>query len=489
MAQTTFFFYDLETSGVNPRTDRVMQFAGQRTTLQLEPIGEPVNVLIKLAPDVVPSPDAILITGITPQATLNDGVTEAEFLELFCEQVVVPNTIFTGFNTVRFDDEFMRYMLYRNFYDPYEWQWKDGRSRWDLLDVARMARALRPEGIKWPVDDDGKPTNRLELLTAANKLNHVGAHDALADVRATIAFAQLLRTHQPKLFEYLLSIRDKNSVKKIVMGNEPFLYSSGKYASEHEKTTVVATITQHPTKQCAYVYDLRHDPTQYKDYSIEQLVEAWRWKKDAPEQRLPIKALRFNCCPAVAPLSVLDESAQKRTHITLADIRKHHRALQAMPDFADKILKAVQQLDTEQQTRLLENPTTVDGQLYDGFFDDHDRELECTFRRSSPEEFQELSQQFHDQRLQTLAPLYKARNYPEALTEEESRAWEKHLHTSLLGGGAASSLAKFFARLEQLAALPQAAEKQHILEELQLYGQSIMPVYDADESEVQDMQL
>ncbi|HZM64600.1 MAG TPA: exodeoxyribonuclease I, partial [Candidatus Saccharimonadales bacterium] len=175
----SFFFYDLETSGFNPREARIMQFAGQRTDLELRPIGEPVNELIKMTADILPDPDAVLITAITPQQTLADGYTEAEFLHRFTEQVATPGTIFVGYNTVRFDDEFMRALHYRNFYDPYEWQWQDDRSRWDLLDVVRMTRALRPDGIAWPFDIHGKPTNRLELLTGLNKLNHEAAHDAL----------------------------------------------------------------------------------------------------------------------------------------------------------------------------------------------------------------------------------------------------------------------------------------------------------------------
>ncbi|HSX37189.1 MAG TPA: exodeoxyribonuclease I, partial [Patescibacteria group bacterium] len=193
----SFFFYDLETSGFNPREARVMQFAGQRTDMELNPVGEPVNVLIKLPPDVLPDPDAVLVTGITPQQTIADGLTEAEFLKYFYEEVVKPDTIFLGFNSIRFDDEFMRYLHYRNFYDAYEWQWQDGCSRWDLLDVVRATRALKPEGIEWPFAPDGKPANRLEYLTKVNKLDHYKAHDAMSDVHATIAMAKLVRTKQP----------------------------------------------------------------------------------------------------------------------------------------------------------------------------------------------------------------------------------------------------------------------------------------------------
>ena len=224
----TFYFYDLETSGVNPRESRIMQFAGQRTGLDLEPIGEPHNILIKMTDDVLPDPEAILITGITPQKTIAEGVTEAEFLKVFHEEIATENTTFVGYNTVRFDDEFMRYLHYRNFYDAYEWQWKDNRSKWDLLDMVRLTRALRPEGIEWPVDTKGNPTNRLELLTSMNNLDHANAHDALSDVFASIALAKLIKSKQPKLFDYLYELRDKKKVKELVEQDQPVVYASGK---------------------------------------------------------------------------------------------------------------------------------------------------------------------------------------------------------------------------------------------------------------------
>lgn len=478
MAQT-FFFYDLETSGVNPRSARVMQFAGQRTSLTLKPIGEPVNIFIKLAPDVVPEPDAILVTGITPQQTLRDGISEVEFLRIFCDEIATKDTIFVGYNTVRFDDEFMRFMLYRNFYDPYEWQWKDGRSRWDLLDVVRMTRALRPDDIQWPVDSAGKPSNRLELLTAINELDHNDAHDALSDVNATIALAQLLRTKQPKLFEYLLGMRDKRKVQEFVLSGKQFVYSSGKYPSEFEKTTVVQVVTSHPTNQCAYVYDLRHNPLVYKDHTPEQLAETWRWKRDSSEPRLPVKALRFNTCPAIAPISVLDEKSQKRLQINMEEIKTHAKDLAGMKDLPKKLLRAIEILDETQQASFLSDQTTVDSQLYDGFFDNHDRNLEMALRAASPDEFAGFVTEFHDPRLQTLVPLYKARNFPDSLSDEERVLWEKHIQRSLMQGGASSRLARYFKRLEQLSSESHLTKNQrYLLEELQLYGQSIMPVSD-----------
>ncbi len=473
----TFFWYDLETSGISAGTDRIMQFAGQRTSLSLEPIGEPVNILIRLTEDILPAPEAICITGITPQKTLTDGITEAEFLQIFEEQVATPGTIFAGFNSVRFDDEFMRYLHYRNFYDSYVWQWKDQRSRWDLLDVVRMTRALRPDGIEWP-SIDGVATNRLESLTSANNIAHQNAHDALADVEACIAIAKLIQEKQPKLFDWLLKLRDKKTVRDFVMSGQPFVYSSGKYATEHEKTSVVMLLAEHPKKQGALVYDLRVDPSEFLVMTPEQLYERWKWEKQPTTSRLPIKTLQFNRCPAVAPYGVLDPASKERIHLDEAKIKKHRAMLQSHPEFITQVLVALSKLDDDQSLRYA-GPKSVDTQLYDAFVSQGDSKQMAVFRRADPSGFAEEANKFTDARLKKLAPLYKARNYPNKLSDEERQAWESYRQEKLLGGGQRSEAAQYFEKLGQLYQTA-TAEQRFLLEELQLYAESILPLEPTD---------
>lgn len=471
----TLYFYDLETSGVNPRSARIMQFAGQRVDLDLKSVGEPHNVLIKLSEDTLPEPDAILITGITPQQTKVDGVSEAEFLKLFETEIATPGTIFIGFNTVRFDDEFMRFLRYRNFYDPYDWQYKDGKSRWDLLDVTRMMRALRPEGIEWPVDSNGKSSNRLELLTAMNKLDHANAHDALSDVLATIDLARLIKKHQPKFFSFLLEMRQKSVIGQLVNAGQPFVYTSGKYPGEFEKTTIVSVLAKHPTrKDAVLVYDLRHDPEPFLKMSTEELVEAWRWKPDVTEQRLPVKTLQFNRCPAVAPLSVLDEASQKRIQLTPEVAQKNLTKLHNS-SLDQNVLQALEVMNKQQQARLMEDEQEVDAQLYDSFLNDADKPKMQQVREATIKELATVQPDFRDQRLKLLLPLYKARNFPRALTNDERAEWDAFCRQRLLGGGP-SRAEKYFERLAELSQRPGlTTDQRFLLEELQLYGESILP--------------
>jgi exodeoxyribonuclease-1 len=476
----SLFFYDLETSGFSPREQRIMQFAGQRTDMGLQPIGEPHNYLIKLSDDVLPDPDAVLLTGITPQMTITDGLTEAGFLKVFTEEIAIPGTVFLGFNSVRFDDEFMRFLHYRNFYDAYEWHWADGRGRWDLLDVVRMTRALRPEGIKWPVDSAGKPANRLELLASINGLDHAHAHDALSDVQATIAVAQLIRGKQPKLFNYLLDMRDKKNVSAFVQAGQPFVYTSGKFASEYDKTTVTQNVCDHSKKGGAVVFDLRYDPADYVNLAPAEIAQRWTHfcrEKPCPHPRIPLKTLQFNRCPAVAPLGVLTAENQKRLDLDIKKIEKHSKTLASATDFCDKVLAATGLLDKEQQARLLGTDLDADGRLYDAFVGGTDKTAMRAVQAADKKQIADLQITFQDERLQTLWPLYKARNFGTYLTDEERTAWERFRKRKLLGGKGDSRAARYFKRLAELAeGTSLSDQKRYLLEELQLYGQSILPV-------------
>lgn len=469
----TFYFYDLETSSGSPRGGRIMQFAGVRTNEDLEVIGEPDNILVKLADDVLPEPDAILVHGITPQQTLVDGITEAEFLSFFEEQIAQPDTVFVGYNNIRFDDEFMRFAHYRSFYDPYEWHWKDGRGRWDLLDAMRMMRALRPEGLVWPFLE-GKPSVKLELMAKENKILHENAHDALSDVLALIELARRFKQSQPKLFNYLLQVRDKRAVAKLVETDEAFVYTSGKYATEFQKTSVVKMLFRHPRREAAVVYDLRHDPTEWLQKSVEELVKHWTVRYGEDIKRLPIKTIQYNRCPAIAPLVVLDDASKERIGFS-SDFARNGEILRANPEFVERVKTALDIIENEQQTRL---PLTenVDNQLYDGFWSDGDRAEITKIRMGDPADFEDLQKTIKNKRLRELMPLYKARNYPSKLTPEEHEAWESVRRKLFIDGGEKSRLARVYARMNEIAKTRKlSSNDEYLLSELQLYIESIVP--------------
>lgn len=467
----TFFFYDLETSGLSGRDDRIMQFAGVRTDMNLHQIGEPVNILVKLSDDTLPSPEALMVTGITPQQTQADGYSEAEFAKLLVEDIFTPDTIAVGFNNIRFDDEFIRHLLWRNFYDPYEWAWKDGRSRWDLLDVVRMTRALRPEGINWPVDDSGQPTNRLEFLASSNGLVHTKAHDALSDVEALIDVTRLIHDRQPQLYEYLLKLRDKNEVKKLVNldNKQPFVYVSGRLDNEYNKATVAFPLTAGANGNVV-VYDLRYDPTPFIKMSSKELAKIfyanWEERQRDDFLKLPVKELQYNRAPAVAPLGVLAQhNGWQAIRLSEEIVTKHQASLIDAPGFAENIRSL---FENRQEFKKSPDP---EAQLYDSFVPDIDKLRIESVRHADVQSLADFHPTFTDERLPELLLHYKARNYPKSLAEEEVVTWEKWRSGRIM-----ATLPSFTKSLRELSNTTTDDSKQFVLKELQLWAESILPI-------------
>lgn len=465
----SFFFYDLETSGLNPRVDRIMQFAGIRTDVNFKPMGEPINVLVRLNDDTLPSPEASLVTGITPQKTVEEGYSEAEFARMLIEEVFIPDTITVGFNNIRFDDEFIRYLFWRNFYDPYEWSYKHGTSRWDLLDVIRMTRALRPDGVEWPVTDDGKATNRLELLTAVNGIDHLKAHDALSDVEALIAVTKLIAEKQPQLFEYLLKMRSKAEVAKLVnlQSRQPFVYTSGRYDAEFNKTTVALPLTS-GVNSGIVVYDLRYDPTPFIDLSADSikagLFASYEERQKDGFVRLPVKELQLNRAPAVAPIGVLAaEDGWGKIKLDMATIEKHRKILLSAPHFAENIHAAYQARPSFAASK------DPEAQLYGGFLSDRDKLRVETVRNASERELADFHPEFRDERLAPLLLHYKARNFAKTLSQAELGEWEAWRTQRI-----SQQLPGFMKSINQLAGSDDS-NKQFLLQELQLWLESIAP--------------
>jgi exodeoxyribonuclease I len=480
----TFFFYDLETSGFSPQNDRIMQFAGQRTDENLNRIGEPVNILIRLNDDVLPSPSALMVTKISPQKTVEEGYTEAEFAKMLVEEYFTPDTVIVGYNNVRFDDVHIQHLLWRNFYPPYDWQWKDGRSRWDLLDVVRMIRALRPEGINWPfVINEGTgekfAANKLELLTKENGILHENAHDAMSDVDGLIDVARLLKEKQPQIFDYLFRIRSKNEVQKLVNleNPKPFVYTSGRFKVEFEKTTVAFPIA--PAKnQNVIVWDLRFSPEKFIDWSEDQILENitadFETRSSDDFEPIAAKILQYNKCPAVAPMGVLTEENRQRLKIDLAEIQKNLDVLRKNPHFAENLRSAFERRSEVFQDKSSAEKPAPEARLFEGFVSKSDDIKIEAVRNSTDRELADFHPDFADERLTDLLLHYKARNFPKSLSSQEKELWEEYRVENLQ-----KMMPNFMKEFQEIANNQNLnSQEEYILEEIKLWLENILPETD-----------
>ncbi|AVR95796.1 exodeoxyribonuclease I [Pseudoduganella armeniaca] len=478
MSNHTFLWHDYETFGAVPRRDRPAQFAAIRTDAELNEIGEPIMLFCQPANDYLPDPQSCLITGITPQQCLQEGVPEHQFAKVIEAAFAEPGTIGVGYNTIRFDDEVTRFLFWRNLIDPYAREWQNGCGRWDLLDVVRMCYALRPDGINWPVGENGKPSFKLELLTAANGLQHEAAHDALSDVRATIGLARLIRTRQPRLFDFCLALHKKDRVAEEIglhLARElrqPFLHVSGMFPAERGCMALVWPLAPHPTnKNELIVWDCQHDPRELFELDVETIrLRMFSRAADLPEgmTRLPIKTIHLNKSPMlVSNLKTLTAQMAERWGLDLERAHAHARYAKAGPDLSSTWAQVFHRPASE--------PGDVDEDLYGGFVGSADRRLLDSLRRESPQRLATAAPHFEDERLGELLFRYRARNFPETLTEHEFEHWEQHRAARLLeGADGARSIDQLFGEIDHLSG--EADERaEQILGALYEYAEMIVP--------------
>jgi exodeoxyribonuclease-1 len=468
----SFYWYDYETFGTDPRRDRPVQFAGLRTTLDLEPIGEPLTLFCTPASDVLPQPESCLITGITPQRAQREGVIEAEFAARIHDELAAPGTCGAGYNSIRFDDEFTRNLLYRNFYDPYAREWDNDNSRWDIIDLARMAYALRPDGITWPRRENGAPSFRLGDLTGANHLAHAQAHDALSDVEATLALARLLRARQPRLWHFYYALRRKRQACTFLdyVQRMPVLHVSSRYPAERGCLALVVPLAAHPTQQNAViVYDLDVDPTPLLELDSDAIADrVFTPKADLPEDtaRIPLKAVHANRSPALAPLSVLKDVDTQRIGLDVARCEKHLQQLRSAADLGEKV-RRVFALERD------DSPLDVELALYRGFVDDADKPRLREVRRTPPAQLGQRDFGFRDARYPELLFRYRARNWLETLSVAEQERWQAFRRRRLRDAGALTALTldDYFAQIAALRGRADAA--QPLLDQLEAWGHNL----------------
>ncbi|MFW6344972.1 MAG: exodeoxyribonuclease I [Halomonas sp.] len=485
-APQSFLWHDYETFGADPRRDRPAQFAAIRTDAEFNEIGEPVTWYCRPADDFLPHPQACLVTGITPQQARRRGVPEADFAGRIEALMSEPGTCSVGYNSVRFDDEVSRHLFYRNLLDPYAREWQNGNSRWDLIDVVRAFHALRPEGLEWPRREDGAPSFRLEDLTAANGIEHAGAHDALADVRATIALARRLREANAHLFDHLLGMRGKRAVSKLidVPGRKPLLHISRRYPASRGCAALVMPLAEHPSNpNGVVVYDLSVDPAPFLELSAEQIRQrVFVSNDDLAEgaERIPLKVIHVNKCPVLFPAAALKDATGERKGqygeivarlgLDMAACRAHWKRLSGHPEAAAKAAEAFAEPPPA-------GPNDPDLMLYaGGFFSPADRAQMQRVRDTDPWDLVGARFAFQDPRLEEMLFRYRARSFPETLEGEELAQWEAYRWARLNDPEVASLTLKGFAReIERLNRVELSDRDRQVLEELVMHVEAILP--------------
>lgn len=377
-----FNFFDTETTGVSS-SDQILQFGSIGTDANLvNNLGEN-NIFCKMRPDVIPHPMATLTHKISIKTLNEKGMSEIEFSrkvnEIMMEKSLTCNL---GYNTLRFDDQKVRELFFRNLMDPYAREWKNLNSRSDIFSLVKMINVIKPDVINWFYDDNGKKSLRLEHLAKVNSIKQTNAHDALSDVEATIGLASLIKNKAPEVYDFFIKLRRKDFVSKYCspMGN-PFLYIGKGAEYEYNYATVLLPLAiNHKNKNSVFCYDLRYDTSLlYGDY--ETVNKRLYSRRDNPElERFPIMEVSINQSPVVCPLSKINDDVFDRIRLNRADVLGRAKSILNNESGIDSVESDIEKINNFIDMILKNNSMDGDkddyySRVYNRFYSNNERSL------------------------------------------------------------------------------------------------------------------
>ncbi|MBF0099322.1 MAG: exodeoxyribonuclease I [Desulfobacterales bacterium] len=412
----TYLFYDLETTGLNSCFDQVLQFAAIRTNLNLSEI-ENISIRVQLRSDIIPTPEA-MITHRIPISELLSGSCEYEAICRIHELFNKPGTISIGFNNFGFDDEFLRFSFYRNLLNPYSHQYANECGRMDILPIIVIYKLFKPEVLIWPVINQ-KPSFKLEYIASANAIDCGRAHDAIADVRATIAIAKVLH-HENKMWDYIISYFEKK-IDKERIDNLPFVMHSD--FGHHKIGLLIDLRSGHERNYVLPVLCIGHS----KPYSNQSLwlqldtMELENCKQDTiPECSRVIRKRYGEPAIILAPherfWKILNPERRKQVEKNITWCKEHL-------DIFHKIIMYYQAFEYPWIPNV-----DVDASLYqDGFFTDQESRFFARFHSYPLEKKCFMLKECPSQRSNLLAERILIRNYKDKLTNDLHLSAQEYL--------------------------------------------------------------
>lgn len=426
-----FLWYDYETYGLDPTQDRIAQFASIRTDENLNQIGEECSIFSDIPDDYLPSPYACIVHGFTPDQTADYSLKESIFANKIFDILNQQETCVVGFNNNSFDDEFTRFLFYRNLLDPYSWHYRNGNSRWDIVNLARTTSAIYPSAINVKSENDGF-SFKLQDLARVNNIESSNAHNALSDVHTTISLARLIKNNAPDIFNASFRIRSKKAVKIFIKSNrlKPLIYTSQFIKSKFKSTTVVVPICRHPLYPDYYIsIDLKHDLSKFVNHSFDQIKDFVFTNKDPHAN--PFEFPRFHViklarCPSLYEFSLFSHDLPSRLGFGNGFLDSQVSEVRCMED---RLIEVINNVFTTASKGVQDD---AEAQLYEGFISDTDRHLCSIFINSLANRQVPNPQSFEDIRLQVLSWRYLNRNFSELRTNQKSLdKWREYVNQKL----------------------------------------------------------
>ena len=415
-----YVFYDTETTGTQTAFDQILQFAAIWTDEEFNVL-ERFNIRCQLLPHIVPAPGALRVTGVTP-AMLTDPTMPSHYQairQIRAQLLAWSPATFIGFNSLDFDEVLLRQALFQTLHPAYLTN-TDGNRRSDVMRIAHAASIFAPENIDVPTDDRGRETFRLDRLAPANGFNHEGAHEAMADVEATMHMARLIRKRDPAIWAALDRATTKSAVKNLVTEQSVFTLTERYFGRTY--SWLVTPCGQNPEYDAQLaVFDLYYDPEDYRQLSTEDLVDVLSTRPKV------IRSLRTNAQPIIMPAEDAPQNV-KALAIPPDELTRRIAVIQADKDFRERVglAQALRFAD--------ETPSPyAEARIYDGFPSNSDQTLMAQFHDEEWTNRVGLADRIEDDRVQEFARRLIYFERPDLLSPQKRSELDAWRTARLLG--------------------------------------------------------
>lgn len=415
MREWTYLFYDLETTDINPCFGQVLQFAAVRTTMQFKEI-ERHEIKIRLNADTIPAPGALIVNRIGVEH-FSQGMTEYDAIQKIHALFNAPNTVSIGYNSLSFDDEFLRFKFYQNLFPPYTHQYANGCWRMDVYPITAAFYAFKEGHLRWPIID-GVVSLRLEHLNRENKLAEGTAHNAMADVLATVALAKLLQEKDDEMWKYCANFFDKEKDKNRIANCDTMhtiadkKYPTGLIMRHRSQGNVLTPVIHlgnsvHYPQQSLWLSLLDENILQCTDKNIAEKTRVIRKKYGESPFFIPAKE-RY--------LARFSEKERETSQAIITHLTQHPNVFLSIGDYYKNFrYSPVENCDAAAALYQIPFPTDEDQQLF------------RQFHAAKPEEKSAIAAQFSNPVHRELASRIVGHYFPEHASENDITVWNQHL--------------------------------------------------------------
>jgi exodeoxyribonuclease I len=349
-----YVFYDTETSGLSPEFDQILQFAAIRTDNDFNEIDR-FEIRSQLLPYIVPAPGALRVTGIGPELLMDSSIpSHYQATRQIREKLLDWSpAIFIGYNTISFDENLLRQALFQTLHSPYVTNTQSS-ARADVIRLVHAVVAYVPDCLTVPTNEKGKAVFKLDQLAPANGFEHENAHEAMADVEATIHIAKVIRNGAPKVWQNVMRSCRKSAAVDTIMSTGILALTEFYFNKEYSWLVTYCGQNSEYSAQMG-VFDLQHDPTGYVDLDVDALVDILNDKHKV------IRSIRTNAQPILMPYELATSRAAAKT-FDLNVLRDRVNIIRDAPEFQKRLgLALAKRYPSEEPSPYSEK------RIYDGF--------------------------------------------------------------------------------------------------------------------------